>query len=1500
MKGYVQRNKMFGLFLLILFIACFLIMQIKDFFTTAEANSSDYKIRLLEITDTGTTDLSSLKKEQTGITVETMSMKKFVALRTDLDGLYDAIYIGSGSYSTKPVQGKDHNTKSVMNDITILKATDIIDNYINKGLYVFIHTQPFREQQGGNPGNLIHYFKKYQSETPQPNVVFVDNTSSAQLVTELNEGRSPYLTNLKQRPRLHITNKDSITDYQVNPSHIYNIGDELTFEFKVLNRQNFAELPITANLYVTVDQSGILDDEQVVATTTVQSGPSGKITYKLPKTYSGLLYWKLEIVDQLNPKQLKDYDTGTIRFRGKKTLVHILQILPSVEKNRTSSLLSTENMNQSFLKNDDYELNIQTKTMTQFNDYVKTSYDSKQGYGLNGTYDMLLLGFADIYNIKAAISPLAADAVVDFGDKTKQSVMFTHDTIYASTAQWRSKFQKMTGQINPETNLGLNAPNKSKTVVSVNSGLLTEYPFLLSKTDDPVNKPLYRVAQTHNQYFTLDLEDESVVPWYNISGNSRDTSDSWNHYYTYSKGNITYSGTGHIFVSGSTEKFPDWEQKLFVNTMYRAFTGANHAPEITVLSPQNNSSRPSYQKELMVSYTVDDWDFKDRIVSTSIHFKANNVPIPAMTVDNNSVVTGQTVTQTFNNPLPEGGQLEIEITAEDRQGAKSVQTIYLTIEKKSVLLETTRSLPSNVINNEVKKNEEVRITYQITPKPVPYDEVDSSLQGTNTLILSDLQYSETFPPQLDIGSIPEGTITTGTLSSGYQLSLALGDITYQLTEQNGEKMYIPQKQQPVTYTITAKPLSKGMYLLDQSKLDYKDLHAVQADKEQSDRKLSELFEGMGPLSPLGLPSDLSLYALNDVQNAGFMFEGRVVAGGNITLYSFGVGNKLGANLSSTYSIVAGNELKLGDGTFFGKAAYGTRLTTPDYHRPKIMHEPNLNADDLNDHLLSLSEKLSRLTATAEPEVTNNGGTLTLKGKESSLHVFHVTAEMLSKLNNTMISAPAGSTVIVNVDGDVASLSGRLSLTGVDSNHVLYNFYNASSVSTTGIIIYGSILAPKANYDLKGGVVGSVIVRNMAPGGGFSIQTSPFQGDVDVTPTEPALPEPTDPSSRVTALFPELLFRAVVKVEKIEAEDATILVDTEYKIMPVVLPEDADNKMLQWRSLTPDIAAVSDLGVVRGLKGGISKIEISAIDGSGVTSIVTIKVINRSLTILGPTAAKTKETIALEAIYITAGESVTGFRWEVKNVNGQSNSDKVTLHPNPKDQSKIDVSTIRKGTVTLVATALTDRFPNGALSSEHTITISEPIDEIFIDGPNQVMVGDSIILQAGTLPYNTDATHFIWSLTGDGQTYATLTPSQDGKSAVLTGVKQKNQIEVKLSLSDYEGSPPLTAVKAIRIDPRLKSLHLSDTTIDIGGSENLSLHKLTPFPADFDLYLLNDRLTWTSSAPSVVSVNESGIVTGIKKGVAIITVTYVSPQTGQGKITANGTVKVNAKISDDRY
>ena len=270
-----------------------------------------------------------------------------------------------------------------------------------------------------------------------------------------------------------------------------------------------------------------------------------------------------------------------------------------------SSLKKSNNMNQSYLSTDEYQINIDVTDMASFNSSSGTYSHSN----INGKYDMLIFGFADSYN-NTAINDNAVNSVEQF-IKTNQSILFTHDTIFGTTGNWVKNFMDDTGQKEPFTDLGNGAPNTSKATKKVNDGLITTYPF---KLDDNVE-----IATTHNQYYTLDLEDPNVIPWYNITGSNRDPYDSWNHYYTYSKGNITYSGTGH-----TNTNFPDEEQRLFVNTMYRAFLGSNHAPMLTVINPKEGDVIPAHQK-IELSYTIQDFDLKDKKLSTKVFLNGKEV-----------------------------------------------------------------------------------------------------------------------------------------------------------------------------------------------------------------------------------------------------------------------------------------------------------------------------------------------------------------------------------------------------------------------------------------------------------------------------------------------------------------------------------------------------------------------------------------------------------------------------------------------------------------------------------------------------------------------------------------------------------------------------------------------------------------------------------------------------------------------------------------------------------
>lgn len=753
------------------------------------AIQSGSKLRVLEIVASGGSQLpSQLKKGNFDYDFDytVMTMKKFVALREELDGKYDVIAIMEGNYTSTGVSGKNHNTSGVMNDITRLKANEIIEDFIIKGQPVILDVDSIKT---GN--KLKEKFNTYLSNTPA-NVILYDKkffTGTREFRSDFNQ----FLTSnaYKQTPSYSLTREPSKTAQYVP-------GNTLDFTMNVTVPADVNSRSLKAKLYIDSNFDDKYSTDEIVAEKDVLSS-SSTISFVLPKGYSGVRYWKLELVD--NATNLKSYEKGMIKFKGKSVDVKVLQVTNS---SNSSSLKTESNMKQSYLKRtDEYNIEIDVVNMTTFNSTTHRT--------INGKYDMVIFGFADSYNKSAAISQIAADTVNSYIN-SKQSVMFTHDTIFiengSTTNTWVQNFRDATGQDNPMTNLGYSAPNQATNTKIVNKGLVTSYPFSIDKDAQGNEKTNIKIANTHNQYFTLNLEDPDIISWYNIDEDSRDANDSWNHYYTYSKGNITYSGTGHTSTG-----FPDEEQRLFVNTMYRAFLGSNHAPEITVHTPSENQIIPTNQN-IELSYTLQDYDLKDKKVSTKVFINDKLVST------NNDVTNGSTINESLRHEMPNGGEVLIKIQATDASGAISEKVVKVLIQKITASLEVNRSISAP---SPVKTGENVIVDYIVTPQAITGKAAESlvndlKLKKIDEVSVKSIQLLENFPANLKV--VSEGT-KTGSEETGIKLVRNLSDIIY---EKSGTERNPIFTAKPITFSVQVTPIKKGQYALNDSILSYTDLN----------------------------------------------------------------------------------------------------------------------------------------------------------------------------------------------------------------------------------------------------------------------------------------------------------------------------------------------------------------------------------------------------------------------------------------------------------------------------------------------------------------------------------------------------------------------------------------------------------------------------------------------------------------------------------------------------
>lgn len=787
-------------------------------------------LSILEITENGQSDLAKLK-DNNGILaskVRTMSMKSFVADRSALDGVYDVIYIGKGNYSPQlPVDYYNDlqngvirninpypelNTASLQNDITQLKANELVEQFVEKGQLVVLHRQILNQNSSGK---LKSTFAKYDTAEPRSNVVFIDDLalSSAYQFEQATKLSS------KGYVRSKFSLIEQPVDYAKQPYYLYHAGDKLNFNIYIDPSTYSGNRALTLRLSIQDGGSTYFKTEHIVAEQEVQQ-QEATISYTLPKGFSGIRYWRLELIDPLNKR--KDLKEGVVRFRDYKPQIRVLQAMPNWYLD--SNLNKT--MPGNYLNTDDYSVTINSIQIEANNGLTYNNHYYKL---LNGNYDMLIFGFRDEYHKDGYLINDSIAALKAF-IKTGQGVMFTHDTMYAAMNDnaWVQNFLSTVGQIRPYTNFGHFAQEKTTNIDLVNSGLLTQFPFFIEQASYPDIK----VAETHSQYYTLDLENPEVTNWFTLNSARYTPRDSWNNYYTYSLHNITYSGTGHVFGTSGND-FPSWEKQVFINTMYRGFIGANHAPLVEVHAPSAYSAAAdnyiaSYEPTITVRYTATDYDLLDTELKTSLNmiYKVNGTDVTQPVITNQKMVSGETMQFAVNNPLQNltaGAQQDItfEIIAVDAAGAMSKKTVTVRVKHVNANLELSRSAASTHFvagsSNTVEKNQPIELTYTITPKPIVLP------KNAAAPVINNVSFEEFFPQgiSVELGANASGLAITTQANGQTKVAgtVQAGSITYVKGATNGENA-----------TFTAAPLSfklkiradNGNYMLDTARLSFTD------------------------------------------------------------------------------------------------------------------------------------------------------------------------------------------------------------------------------------------------------------------------------------------------------------------------------------------------------------------------------------------------------------------------------------------------------------------------------------------------------------------------------------------------------------------------------------------------------------------------------------------------------------------------------------------------------
>lgn len=762
------------------------------------------------------------------------------------------------------------------NDITEKRAKEI-QTMIKSNQLVYVEDNIFNST-GNKEITKTNLYKKFNKDINEDLKKYNNFKTSESKDINLNNIISDYkgLADNLKRPKIEVTKPAD--DKASDKAELY----KRLLDFRI--KSDKAE-KLKVNIYLDVNADGLFKESELYKSKDISFTSSTNqetVSCNLDKEFIGQLDWKVEVIrenkDSGVDTEIKTNVISNSEFKpvNGKRKIKVLQIHPLTKTDETNLYLDNNinNTNQKFnnlikelngyeLETDCISYDVFNKTLeaidktvnkkqniSNVEDSIKDMKDiqykrkvksivadlnsginySKMPDVLNGSYDMVIIGFADSYGETNEFSKLAIEQLDAFV-KTGQSVMFTHDTMsmnsiqkldiqrgpkeltqhfrdYLGQSVFKDPLRLEDGDTSDTTTLqnkisekdiykeriitrnndgkiidsklndkdikhtafeqqygvGLenyNIEQKSKiyslgttlksipwdttqdtSVKKINGAQISEYPFKLNNT--------MTVSQTHTQWYQLNLEDPDVVPWYNLNSDGRtgnqafDDGDSKNYFYTYSRGNLTYSGTGH------SNGYTDDEFKLFINTIIKAERGANHAPSIkSSIANESIEGQTDVVNKIIAesnyTFNIDADDLEHERVTmhvtidnneltsenTDVELKDGNV-FEINTADSSRSPVSITIPKTMLSDV--GKRVVIKVDATDKQGANT-QKKYVVETISAPVINVKAHLSKLTVKSSKSASDDEKIKDEV---PIIIDEDQTKID--NVVSVKDNQY----------------------------------------------------------------------------------------------------------------------------------------------------------------------------------------------------------------------------------------------------------------------------------------------------------------------------------------------------------------------------------------------------------------------------------------------------------------------------------------------------------------------------------------------------------------------------------------------------------------------------------------------------------------------------------------------------------------------------------------------------------------------------------------
>jgi len=312
----------------------------------------------------------------------------------------------------------------------------------------------------------------------------------------------------------------------------------------------------------------------------------------------------------------------------------------------------------------------------------------------------------------------------------------------------------------------------------------------------------------------------------------------------------------------------------------------------------------------------------------------------------------------------------------------------------------------------------------------------------------------------------------------------------------------------------------------------------------------------------------------------------------------------------------------------------------------------------------------------------------------------------------------------------------------------------------------------------------------------------------------------------------------------------------------IAPSNATNKKINWTSSDATHATVDGTGKVKGVAVGSATITATTVDGAfTATCDVNVYAVVSKVSL-----NKTSDTLVMGGGTDTLIATITPDNAKTKDVTWTSSKSSIAS----VDATGI-ITAVAAGTATINVTTV-----DGKKTATCKVTVTAPVSTITLNITTDTLkVGSTDTLKATIAPSNATNKKINWTSSDDTKVSVSTTGKIKGVSAGTATISATTVDGTLTTTCDVTVYAPVTSV----------SLDKTTDTLLVGGSDAL-IASIAPD------YAANKAVTWKSSNNNVASVDTTGVITGVKKGTATITVSTVD-----GKKTATCKVTVKTALND---